>query len=163
MANRRGKKIDFVHWTPFAAHSSGLSAGTSAATVIAAQHLPETLLRMRGEFTASIDGAGAPGRFLQLSVGIILVPEGTGSTVLWSPFTDGDAPWIWYETVTLGHEEMVADVIAVQTMLAVRRVIDNKAMRIVRNQELQAVFENTTVQSAGVTNAAVIGRMLAGK
>ena len=165
MANgrRRGKKIDFVHWTGFAVHSSGLSAGTAAATAIGAQHLPETLLRIRGEYTTSIDGAGAPGRFCTMATGLILVPEGTGTTVLWSPLTDADAPWIWYDFSVIGHEEMVADVIAVQNLLGFRRVIDNKAMRIVRNQEMQVVFENTTVQSACVTNTSVVGRMLAGK
>ena len=159
---RSGKKIDFVHWTPFTGGADALAAGTVATTLLAAQHDPETLLRIRGEVTVGIDATQAPGGRVLVSVGIILVPEGTGTTVLWSPFTDGDAPWIWYETVVLGYDEMVTDVIAVQALLGARRVIDNKAMRIIRNQELQLVWENTTLTTAMAINGHVGGRTLSG-
>ena len=138
MARRRsGKKIDFVHWTGFSGNVLALSAGTIAVNVFAAQHDPETLMRLRGELTAFIDGLETTGVAFQVSVGLILVPEGTGTTVLWSPFTDADAPWIWYDTMLLAYEEYVTDVLIAPGMPNVRRVIDNKAMRIIRNQEVQ--------------------------
>jgi len=97
-----------------------------------------------------------------VTAGLILVPEGTGTTVLWSPFTDGDAPWIWYDSSLLAYEEMVTDVVDIPLMTASRRVIDNKAMRIIRNQEVQFVVENTTIGSAASCNARVAGRVLSG-
>ncbi len=164
MARRRsGKKIDFVHWTYGSAAATALSAGTAAVTLFSALHLPETLMRFRGEWTAYLDGTSTPGEGLSITAGMILVPEGTGTTVLWSPVTDGDAPWIWWDTFHLGYEEMVVDVVDIPGITFGRRVIDNKAMRIIRNQETQIVFENATVLSAGAVNVQLSGRGLFGK
>jgi len=150
MARRRsGKKIDFVHWLGAGFSFAGLGAGVSATTLFAAQHDPETLMRMRGNLIASLEGTQAPGVHVRIAVGLILVPEGTASTTLWSPITDSDAPWIWMEMFDLIYNEAVTDVIAYQGGGVFRATIDNKAMRIVRNQEVQAVFENVTVGGAG--------------
>jgi len=159
---RHEKKIDTVHWTGFQATSLVQSAGAVGAIVLAAQHLPETLMRTRGELMVYKDSTAAPGELALISVGMILVPEGTGSTVLWSPFTDADAPWFWYESVHIGEEEMVTDVIDVPSLTGSRRVIDSKAMRKVRNREVQLVVENTTLASAMAVNTAVAGRFLSG-
>ncbi len=111
MANRHGKKIETVHWTPAIDSTASLSAGTVAVSLLAAQHLPETILRMRGEWSCWLEGAQTGGAGIAMTAGIVLVPEGTGSTVLWSPITDGDAPWIWWDTFMLSYEEYVTDVI----------------------------------------------------
>ncbi len=154
MANRRGKKIDYTHWTYSAWVSLAQGVGTSVgATVFAAQHQPETLLRFRGNHVGFLDGAGAPGEFLEVGVGLILVPEGTGSTVLWSPIADGDAPWIWVDYYHLAHEELVVDVVDVQ-LGSYRSSIDNKAMRIIRNQEVQVVTEVSNLSSGSDINVA---------
>ncbi len=164
MARRRsGKKIDFVHWTAATATVGAQAAGTIATTMATALHLPETLMRMRGEVVASLDFTQAPGAFVRAACGIILVPEGTGTTVLWSPFTDSDAPWIWTGYYHLGYEEMVTDVVDVPTITAVRDVIDNKAMRIIRNQEIQFVLENSTLLAAAAVNVNLTVRILSGK
>jgi len=160
---RSGKKIDFVHWTLGVAESFGQSAGVIGVTLAAALHEPETLLRCRGNLACYLDGGPTTGGQVKMGVGLILVPEGTGSTVLWSPITDGDAPWIWVDIFRVAYEEMVTDVIAAQQLIAHRSVIDGKAMRISRNQELQVVFENVTAQGALTTNTAVDLRTLAGK
>ena len=147
MARGRGsyqKKIDTVHWTEGGWTFGALAAGAVGGITFAAQHLPETLLRIRGEWAAWFDGALSSGEGVSVTAGLILVPEGTGSTVLWSPVTDGDAPWIWWDSMLLAYEEPVVDTIAIQAMLGRARVIDSKAMRKVRNTELQAVVENTT-------------------
>ncbi len=163
MARRRsGKKIDFVHWVGVQGQANGLSAGSVALTLLAAQHDPETALRLRGEWTCRADTTQAPGGAVQISVGCIYVPEGTGTTVLWSPFTDADAPWLWWDSATIAYEEMVTDVIDIPQLTGVRRVIDNKAMRIVRNSELQFVIENVTLQTAMAVNTTIAGRMLSG-
>ncbi len=157
-----GKKIDTVHWTLGAFGASAFAAGTVAVTAASAQHLPETLLRTRGEVTVYADGAQAPGKSARITLGLILVPEGTGTTVLWSPETDGDAPWLWWEVFHLSYEEMVIDTIDVPSQTGARRVIDSKAMRKIRNREIQFVAENTTVIGAMNVNVAGAVRFLAG-
>ena len=167
MARRRGgfqKKIQYTHWTYGSASVPSTGAGSSGVNVLAAQHEPETLLRIRGEYAVSVDAPQAPGNIGAFGVGLILVPEGTGTTVLWSPITDGDAPWIWVDYAAIGYEEMVIDVIDVPGLSFVRRVVDNKAMRIIRNQEVQLVQETVSVIGT-VPNLNLIAnfRILSGK
>ena len=161
-SSRYAKKIEVVHWTYGSFVFAAQAAGTAAVSVLSAQHLPETLLRIRGEWALSMVGVQAPQRGLALSIGLILVPEGTGTTVLWSPITDGDAPWMWWDTMHLLYNETVVDVIGSQATLSGRRVIDSKAMRKDRNQELQCVIENASI--IGGASVDVVGsvRVLAG-
>ncbi len=163
MARRRGgKKIDFVHWTGLTGLIAAQGAGFIGLTIGAAQHLSETLLRLRGEFLCYLDGTQTPGARVLIQAGIILVPEGTGTTVLWDPFSDADAPWIWYEGFTLGYEEGVTDVIGVQVAMAKRITVDNKAMRIIRNQEMQLVVANSTLGTASSVDSSLVLRGLFG-
>ncbi len=166
MAHRRGsgRKIDSTHWTGFSAvtASGGLSAGAVGFNIHAAAHLPETLLRTRGNLLAWVEGAVAPNLMASVSVGMILVPEGTGTTVLWSPGTDPDAPWFWYSSFLLGYEELVTDVVQAQEVSSYRETIDSKAMRRVRNQEVQLVVENITLFGATIVGVGVAGRSLTG-
>ena len=163
MARRRsGKKIDFVHWTYGSQSFVTQAQGTAAKTLFAAQHLSETLLRLRGNASGFIGGAAAPPVFAECALGIILVPEGSGTTVTWSPVTDGDAPWIWVDYFVLGYEEAVTDVIDVPGLTGVRSVIDNKAMRIMRNQEVQLVVEITDIVGTFSGDFHVGVRLLAG-
>ena len=159
---RSGKKIDFVHWA-FAQSDSNVSAGTAAVNMFAAQHEPETILRMRGNFMGRLPAGIASSVGADCGVGLILVPEGTGTTVLWSPITDGDAPWIWVDYFNVSYFEQVTDVIANPIPGAYRSTIDNKAMRIMRNQEMQVVFENVTNAGAVTVNFNIKVRALAGK
>ncbi len=164
MARRRsGRKIDFTHWQLVAASSLAQSSGSVAINLATALHEPETLLRMRGNLLAYLDGTQAPGALIDVGVGVIAVPEGTGATNLWAPIDDSDAPWIWVEYFELGYEEMVTDVIDIPMLPIYRSVVDSKAMRILRNQELQVVFQNVTVGSAASFNASVCLRTLAGQ
>ena len=158
---RRTKKIDYTHWTGFSGSTLVFSAGVVGLTVATAAHQPETLLRTRGEIVVYPDATQGPGALAVIDVGMILVPEGTGTTVLWSPRTDADAPWLWYGSYHAVYEEMVTDVIAAQDVV-IRDVIDSRAMRIVRNQEIQLVWENTTIGGAVTVNSAVSGRFLTG-
>jgi len=163
MARRRsGKKIDFVHWTFSATAQTAVAVGTSGVTMSSAQHDPETLLRIRGNMASVFDGLPAPGAHTRVGVGLILVPEGTGSTVLWAPITDGDAPWIWFESFDLLYEEPVVDVVGITEVASYRSVINNKAMRIVRNQELQFVVENASISGGNAINVGLNIRVLSG-
>ncbi len=159
MPARRSNPVN-RHWTPFSVHSAAQGAGAVALTAIAAQHDRETIMRTRGELLVNLDATQAPGGRAQISAGLILVPEGTGTTVLWSPFTDGDAPWFWYWTGMIGYEEMVTDVIDVPGITSARVVMDSKAMRRIRNQEVQWVVENSTIASAISVNIDAVGRFL---
>ena len=159
---RHGKKIDFVHWSGFVQSVGGLGAGTFAGLLNSATHEPETLLRIRGNVLAYLDATQAPGALIHVGIGICQVPEGTGSTVLWVPLTDGDAPWIWVERFALGYEEMVTDVVDVVSLPIFRGVIDNKAMRKLRNRELQVVVEQATLLGAASLNFNITGRALTG-
>jgi len=165
MARRSGfqKKIDSVHWTNFALFQASFAAGTAAILASAAQHLPETILRIRGELAIWPTSTGAPGRAAAIECGLILVPEGTGTTVLWSPGTDGDAPWIWWDSTLIAHEELVTDVVIAQNVISARKVVDSKAMRRVRNMELQFVMENTTLATGLSVDVALNARVLAGQ
>ena len=167
MARRRSgfaKTIDTVHWTLLQEGFVALSAGTGARSALASQHLPETLLRIRGEWAANISGAAANAVGLTVSMGLILVPEGTAQTVLWSPVTDGDAPWIWWDTMALLYSEQVTDVVYSSQTSSGRRVVDSKAMRKSRNMELQLVVENVTISgmTGASVNVAITARVLAG-
>ena len=162
---RRGhaKKIETVHWTGIAANAGALAADANQGILtLAAQHLPETLMRIRGEWSCTFDGVQATAARVQVAVGLCLVPEGTGTTVLWSPIDDPDAPWIWYDTTHLQYEEYVTDVIASDVTASMRRVIDNKAMRRVRNMELQFVAGNFNVEGSEAVNVLMAGRVLSG-
>ncbi len=167
MANRRSghvKKIDTVHWTLIQENRNALAAGAVGFTALAAQHLPETLLRIRGEWVAGFSGALGDGIGVVVTAGLIQVPEGTGTTVLWSPNTDGDAPWIWWDALHLVYSEMVTDAVWTSNLSDGRRIVDSKAMRKIRNTELQWVVENATITglTAGSIDAAITARVLAG-
>ncbi len=163
MARRRGgKKIDFTHWTPASGEFLAFSAGAVGRLMLAAQHEPETILRTRGNLLAYIDGTQTPGALTLVAVGMVLVPEGTGTTVLWSPLVDGDAPFFWYETFYIGYEEGVTDVIDVPALSSFSAVVDSKAMRINRQHEVQMVAEQITVGSALSINIVLTTRILSG-
>jgi len=160
---RHAKKIDFTFWQVGNGASLALSAGNIGELLVSAEQVPKTLLRIRGSFFGGMDGSRTGGELVSLTAGIIAVPEGTGTTVLWSPDIDGDAPWIWRHDMLLNYEEPVTDVIGTPRALWDRVAIDSKAMRILRNQELQLVMENVTIGSAAQTNSAVGCRFLFGR
>ncbi len=163
MARRRtGKKIDFVHWTGVQEVFLARGAGSAGLNVLAASHEPETLMRFRGNVLCYVDAAQIPGGMVQIALGMQVVPEGTGITVANAPATNPDSPWFWYEIFTLGYEEMVTDVIDVPGATSFRATIDSKAMRIIRNEEVQLVIENVTLATALSVNCVVNGRFLSG-
>ncbi len=164
MARRRsGKKIDSTRWTRTNATFLAQSAGAAAIELLASGTDTETILRTRGHLLAFLDGTQAPGVLVLMSVGFILVPEGTGTTVLWSPNADPNAPWLYIARFVLGYEEYVTDVVSAQGAAVFREVIDSKAMRVIRpDTEVQCVTENNTLASAGTVNLTITSHMLLG-
>ena len=120
-------------------------------------------MRIRGEISAHIDGASAPFKQVEIGYGLILMPEGQGTTVVVSPITDSESPWILYERFTLAYEEYVVDAIDCPGMTFFRKTIDSKAMRIIRpNVEVQSVIENATIGGASSVNFRMNLRVLFG-
>ncbi len=149
-------------WRNFSVGAFAQSAGSVAVMAFASEQLREkTLIRIRGNIVTWVDGVAAPATAAIVTLGLIVVPEGTGTTVLQAPFTDSQRPWIWYESFMVGYEEMVTDVIDIPALTSFRAVIDSKSMRKVPpDSELQMVFENTTSNGAETVNTCVEGRVL---
>ncbi len=164
MARPRVKKIDNVFWGVTSGIFSALGAGgTLALNAIAVGTQAATLLRVRGEVLGYLDAVQTPPTGCRLSMGLILVPEGTGSTVVYDPALDSNAPWLWYAMMHLGYEEYVTDVIDTPLVSASRLVVDNKAMRRIRpDVEVQFVVNNTTTFGATPANLAFGLRILQG-
>ncbi len=162
-SSRPAKKIHTLRWAGIAGASLGQAAGSVAINILAAGAPAETVLRIRGELMAWLDGAQEPSKEVLVSAGMILVPEGQGSTVIWDPFNDVNAPWIWYSEFSLTYDEQVLNVIASSVQAAKRVEIDNKAMRKGGpDEELQFVVTNTTFGGSGSVNLSLAGRILLG-
>ncbi len=166
MARRHGaKKIAFTSWLNFQLNANGLAVGgTAASTAFIAGAQASTLMRTRGNLVAWYDGVQAPGTSTRVAVGLIVMPEGQGTTVVSSPVTDPNAPWFYYSIFTLGYEETVVDTIDIPGLTSYRETIDSKAMRIIRaDREVQFVVETASVIGAGsAVNVAMDGRALVG-
>ncbi len=163
MARSRVRKIDNLRWGLIDENVLALAAGSAAKNIASALTVPETIMRFRGNVAAWLGGSGAPGRAVQVTAGMWIVPEGTGTTVLGDPFNDGNADWFWHLSVPLAYDEMVTDVVDVPGMTSYREVIDSKAMRRVRpDEEIQLVVTNITISSASAIDFALSGRILFG-
>ncbi len=156
-------KIQQLRWSGAGQSFLAQSAGSTALAFVSAGTERATLMRLRGELFASMDGAQAPGVLVQVSVGVLVVQEGAATTVRANPVSDSDAPWYLFEQFVLGYEEMVTDVVDVPGITSFRKTIDIKAMRILRpDREMQLVVTNTTLGSAGNVNVHLNSRGLFG-
>jgi len=124
----------------------------------------ETLMRQRGNLSCFLDTTQSPGILIDVAIGTIVMPEGQSTTVVSSPITDENAPWIFYSRFTVGYEEMVTDVVDVPQMTSYRENVDTKAMRILKpDQEIQLVIEQATLGGAGEVNLTLSDRILIGE
>ncbi len=158
---RLSKPRKALRWGAATQTFLALSAGTQALAFISAGTERSTLMRIRGNLIASMDGNQAPGGLIDVAVGIAVVPEGSGTTVLWSPAADSNAPWLFYDRFVVGYEEPVTDVIDIPAISGYRAKVDNKAMRILRpDVEVQIVVENTTLSGGAAINLVFSSRIL---
>ncbi len=161
----RGEKvIDELRWQGFQGGALALGAGSAAVNLAGASTFPETIMRTRGQLVAWMDAGAQPAAGIDVAVGMVVVPDGTGTTVLWSPITDANAPWFFYSRFVIGYEEMVTDVVDVPGLSLYRELIDSKAMRRGRaDTEIQLVVEQATLVAADAINVEVSGRFLLGR
>ena len=159
-----GKVIDNLRWIGASAAALALVPATpQAAQVLVATTAPDTVMRTRGNLLGFLDGTPDPGDLVEVAVGLIIVPEGTGNTVLQSPLDDANADWFWYERFALAYEESAAAVEFGGPMSVFRSVIDSKAMRRARpDTEVQCVFEQATAGGAATVNVLSSFRFLLG-
>ena len=159
-----GKVIDNLRWSGgVALFGSAVGAGSIAIIALSAGVPRETIMRTRGEVVVALDSVSIPGALILVSMGLVLVPEGTGTTVVWDPFNDAEAPWFWFQETILGYEEMVADVIDVPGLTSSRIVVDSKVMRRANvDEEVQFVLTNTTLIAAKTINLGASFRFLLG-
>ena len=156
------KVIDSTRWDGSSHVFLAQVAGATAQTFIT-DGLVETLMRIRGEIVVTMDGALSPGRLIDVAVGLLVVQAGSGTTVIQKPITDADAPWLLYERFVVGYEEPVTDVIDMPGLTVDRRIIDNKAMRILREgREVQLVVEQASLDGADEVNITLVHRTLLG-
>ena len=163
--SRRGgnKVIDNVRWLGSIGTAFGQAAGSLAVNMASATTTWDTIMRTRGNILSVLDGVPDPGDFVDVGVGLIIVPEGTGTTVLQSPITDTNADWFWYERFAVGYEESGAAVEFGGGMSVYRQVIDSKAMRRGHpDTEIQLVIEQATLGTASAINTVVSLRFLLG-
>ncbi len=162
----RGSRLT-RRWLGFQTGSTllGLTSGSSVAVeLLSADTQKDTILRTRGQLTGWVDGLSAPGKSCLMSVGMWIVPEGTGTTILADPSSDANADWFYYTQFILGYEEMAADAVDVPRINGYREVIDDKAMRIgPPDTEVQMVFTNTLLQTGVTVNLNASGRFLLGR
>ncbi len=161
MARARTKKIDNFIWTLSSGIFSAISAGTTALQFAAAGSSPVTVMRMRGQVLSVINGVSAANLGVLLTMGVIKVPRGSATTVQYDPFTDPSAPWLWYTAVPLIYDEYVTDVVASTQAAMNRNIVDNKAMRRIREDEdIFFVAEGSDVVGGPVWNINASLRML---
>ena len=165
MARRdRGHSRLNVRWTLGGGSVLALAADSTAGIVVITEGVVNTtLMRTRGNLIAWLDGVQAPGQIISVGCGLIVNPGGQGTTVVSSPLTDGEAPWLWYETFVLAYEETVTDVIAVDGISSLRKEVDSKAMRVIRpDREVQFVVETINILGSPPVNVRLSSRFLIG-
>ena len=152
-------------WLGFSSTFIAFGAGSIAINVATATDSTDTIMRTRGNLVAFLDSVTEPGVLVQVTVGLHIVPEGTGTTILADPFGDSNAGrWFYWTAFQLGYEELVADVVDIPIISGYREVIDAKAMRIGKpDTEIQAVVTNTTLATADGVNLSLAGRILLGR
>ena len=163
-ARGRERVIDTTRWQATHVSVTGLAAGSVAIGAVLAAGAPsETILRTRGTGIVYLDALQAPASRVLVSMGLVLVPEGQGGTVIWDPFNDDNAPWLWWRELNVGYEEMVTDVIDIPALTIDRFEVDSKAMRKANeDEELQFVAVNTTIDGTAAVNLGIAFRFLLG-
>ena len=160
--SRKGRSIDTVRWGGSNLFFAAQAAGASGLTFIT-DGATETLMRIRGELVAWIDGNEAPAVAVDVAIGALVVSGDLGTSVFQTPITEPEAPWLFYERFTLGFEEYVTDVIDAPGLSVMRKSIDSKAMRILRpGREVQMVVEAATLSGAASVNVSFCSRVLLG-
>ena len=158
MANKRSGRRADLRWTLGSFVVASLAAGASASfAVIPGGITSQTIMRVRGSWSVWMDSSTVAADVVRFAIGLLTVQSGATAASL--PLTDGEAPFFWYDIVTLAAEEVLGGTRA--GMSNYRAVIDGKAMRVLRpDRDVLCVMESADVVGATVLNAAFDGRFL---
>ncbi len=155
-----------TRWLGFSTASTllALAAGNTAIELASASTIKDTIMRTRGQLTIWADATLATSRSALISIGMWIVPEGTGTTILADPFLDANADWFYYTQALIGYEEHVTDVVDNPLITGYREKIDTKAMRIGDpDTEIQLVVVNTAIEGSISVSVNASGRFLLGQ
>ena len=140
-----------------------LAAGSTSQAAIVASDKAETLIRVRGDVAVWLDATGsAIGDLVQVAWGLIVAPR--GSTVGSLPISDGNANWLAYGTACLFTELALATRTTWDEGMIRRFLVDNKAMRKLREDEdVFFIVQTADVVGAAAVNIAASLRFLTGE
>lgn len=131
---RRAVNRPNYDWEGVTTLSSGLAAGGVTEAALFVADSAETLVRMRGSVFAAISVSGsAAGDRCVIGMGLIVAP--TGATVAVDPINEQGANWFWHTLLTLHTSGIVGAVADQGAQGWQREVVDNKAMRKLREDE----------------------------
>jgi len=147
---RSGRRTDYT-WQGVT-FGATLAAAGNVTQVITTPQASSTVMRLRGELVASIDGPVDNDK-VAINCGIIVVTEeqvAGGASTMPSPAGDLDAEWIWHGFLLLLSQAVVA---TAQLTQAARLTIDSKAMRrIKQTQSVILIVENTSLAGTPATD-----------
>ena len=151
--NSRGGRPNDYDWELSRGTSLAQAAGTIITFEAFLSDTVETLMRMRGDVTVSLDASGSgAGDVMVGAWGLIRSASGS-SDVGVSPLTEGGAAWLAYGVVTLLRDVLVAGDGLIQTLAGKRWDVDSKAMRKLReNESVYMIYETVDVLGAPVSN-----------
>ncbi len=154
---REGKKRNYYDWEGTFLALTTLTSGVIAEFVLFTGDKAETLVRIRGWTLAQLAVSGsAAGDAAVVGFGIIIAPAGASVAV--SSLTEPGANWWYHEQVILQTQGAVGGVSVNGDLSGQRTLIDNKAMRKLREDEnIFLVVENVNLVGApGVQVSATI-------
>ena len=146
------KTVDYKSWA--IVPSSSTDFGTAAIVVLGglAFSLPQTILRIRGNFCVAFDGASdAQQTVFGLGVGLVSTDAFNTAGAVPGPLSDADYPWLYWQSIPLKVTLKIAAEAADDVMASFRADIDSKAMRKVKpNMTLCYVIEQTVARNLDV-------------
>ncbi len=142
MARRSRRRNDY-RWIGATGGAAMASGASSALVTVISTQSAFTLMRIRGEAVASIDGPVANDKVI-VAIGLIIVTDAAvaaGAASIPTPATDLNSSWIWH-----GFFPLVAQGADDAEGVVMRQTIDSKAMRKIGNLEsMVVVAENVAL------------------
>ena len=147
-------------WTGNTGVAALASGGTADFGGVATNTQAATIVRIRGQLLASIDGP-VDGDKVVVAAGFIAVTEeqvAVGPTAIPSPLSDLDAEWIWHGFLLMQSQGVVA---TQDTTQMARLMIDSKAMRkLKQSQEAHLIVHASSLSGTPATDVMMGIRVL---
>ena len=138
MARRRSfggeKKRNYYDWEGATLALTTLAAAAVVEFSLFVGDKSETFVRLRGQVLAQLDASGSTaGDACVIAAGIMVAP--TGATLAVDPINEPGANWMWHQYLTLQTEGIVGGVAEQGDLSGQVVMVDNKAMRKIREDE----------------------------